>query len=98
MKHVADLLQSRRIGIALSGGSVRGLAHIGVVKALEDLGVRPAVVAGTSAGSLVGAMLAAEMTWREMAELARTIFWPKLLYGSQLVRFCEAHLPAHFAD
>jgi len=45
-----DLLRSRRVGLALSGGSVRGLAHIGVVKALTEDGIRPAVVTGTSAG------------------------------------------------
>jgi NTE family protein len=95
---VSDLPGSRRIGLALSGGSVRGIAHIGVIKALEELGVRLAVVAGTSAGSLVGAMLAAGLGWREMAELARSVFWPGLLHGGRLVRFCEANLPLRFAD
>lgn len=98
MHRATEILRSNQVGIAFSGGSVRGLAHIGVVKALDDIGVRPVVVAGTSAGSLVGAMLAAGMTWREMAEIARAVFWPHLLHGGRLVRFCEAHLPARFAD
>ena len=98
MDHVVDILRSRRIGLALSGGAVRGVAHIGVIKALDEIGVSPVVIAGTSAGSLIGAMLAAGFTWREMADLARSVFWPELLHGGRLVRFCEEHLPARFAD
>jgi NTE family protein len=90
-------LHARRIGLALSGGSVRGLAHIGVIKALAEAGIRPVVVAGTSVGSLVGAGLAAGMGWRELAEMARSIFWPRLLNGRQLERFCSLHFPETFA-
>lgn len=43
-----------RIGLALGSGSARGWAHIGVLQALEEMGVRPAVIAGCSAGALVG--------------------------------------------
>lgn len=45
-----------RVGLALGSGSARGWAHIGVIQALEDMGVRPDVVAGTSIGALVGAV------------------------------------------
>ncbi|MBV8623469.1 MAG: patatin-like phospholipase family protein [Herbaspirillum sp.] len=48
-----------RIGLALGGGAARGFAHIGVIKALEAQGIAVDVVAGTSAGSLVGALYAA---------------------------------------
>jgi NTE family protein len=87
-----------RLGLALSGGSVRGLAHIGVIKVLSEADLHPSIVTGTSAGSLVGAMLAAGMDWNEMAELARQVFWPRLLHGETLERFCAKHLPATFAD
>ena len=90
-------LRFRRIGLALSGGSVRGLAHIGVVKVLSEAGIRPAFITGTSAGSLIGAMLAAGMDWSEIASLARKTFWPRLLHGETLERFCAEHLPATFA-
>jgi len=90
-------LRSRRIGLALSGGSVRGLAHLGVVKVLSEAGIRPAVITGTSAGSLIGAMLAAGLDWSEIASLAGKTFWPKLLHGQTLERFCVEHLPATFA-
>jgi NTE family protein len=48
-----------KIGLALSGGGSRGFAHLGVIKALEELGLKPAMITGTSAGSIVGAMIAA---------------------------------------
>ncbi len=44
-----------RIGIALGGGSARGWAHIGVIRALADAGIEPDIVCGTSIGALVGA-------------------------------------------
>ena len=47
-----------KIGIALGGGAAKGFAHIGVIKMLEANGFAPAVVAGTSAGSVVGALYA----------------------------------------
>lgn len=47
------------IGLVLSGGGARGLAHVGVIRYLEELGIRPTLVAGTSAGALVGALYAA---------------------------------------
>ena len=48
-----------RLGIALSGGGARGIAHIGVLQALEEHGIYPEVIAGTSAGAIVGALYAA---------------------------------------
>lgn len=49
-----------KIGLALGSGSSRGWSHIGVIEALAELGIRPAVVCGTSVGSLVGAAYAAD--------------------------------------
>mgnify|MGYP001208387183 CR=1 FL=1 len=49
------------LGLALGGGGARGAAHIGVIQALHRAGVRPDVIAGTSAGSTVGAMYAATL-------------------------------------
>ena len=47
-----------KIGVALSGGGARGIAHIGVLLALEENGIFPDVISGTSAGSIVGALYA----------------------------------------
>lgn len=56
------------LGLALGGGAARGFTHIGVLEVLEDLGIRPEWVVGTSAGSLVGALYASGMP---LAELKR---------------------------
>lgn len=93
-----DQLRSHRIGLALSGGSVRGIAHIGVAKALADYGIRPSVITGTSAGSLVGAALAAGMSWRQIEQMAQSIFWPRLLHGRTLEGFCSKYLPRTFSE
>ena len=47
-----------KIGVALSGGGIRGLCHAGVLKALEEVGIKPDIISGVSAGSIVGALYA----------------------------------------
>jgi NTE family protein len=56
------------VGIALGSGGARGLAHIAVLEVLDDLGIRPSAVAGTSIGAIIGAMYAAGMTAAEVRE------------------------------
>lgn len=56
MDNVIKKLQNKRIGLALSGGGARGFAHIGVLQAFEKLGIRPNIIAGVSAGSIVAVM------------------------------------------
>ena len=45
-----------KIGIALSGGGSRGIAHVGILKALEEFGIHPGIISGTSAGAIIGAL------------------------------------------
>lgn len=52
--------RSKSIGLVLSGGGVRGMAHIGVIKAMQEFGIEATVVAGSSVGALVGALYAAD--------------------------------------
>lgn len=59
---MAPLIRPPRLGLALGGGGVRGLAHIGILQVLEREGIRPAVVAGTSMGGLVAAAYAVGLT------------------------------------
>lgn len=59
-----------RIGLALGGGAARGFAHIGVIQVLEEAGIRPALVAGTSAGSLVATLYASGKNGAELGLLA----------------------------
>ena len=59
-----------RIGLALGGGAARGFAHIGVIQVLEENGIKPDFVAGTSAGSLVAALYASGKNGAELGALA----------------------------
>ena len=86
------------LGVALSGGGFRGMAHIGVLRALERRGLKPEFIAGTSAGSLVGALYASGKSLDEIEALAGAIFWPKLLGTRGLADFCRAHLPRTFSE
>ena len=62
-----------KIGLALSGGGTRGLAYLGVFKALEENGIKFDYVAGTSVGSLMGAVYASRMPVEEMIERAHQV-------------------------
>lgn len=59
-----------RLGLALGGGAARGFAHVGVIQVLEQNGIRPDLVAGTSAGSLVAALYASGMNGVELERAA----------------------------
>jgi NTE family protein len=62
-----------RIGLALGGGAARGFAHIGVIQVLEENGIKPDLVAGTSAGSLVAALYASGKSGAQLAEMAESM-------------------------
>ena len=74
-----------RIGLALSGGGARGVAHVGVLKALAEAGVRADVVAGTSSGAIVGALSCYGASPADLAAFARVGVGVKLLrFGNPL--------------
>ncbi|MEW6662341.1 MAG: patatin-like phospholipase family protein [Bacillota bacterium] len=62
-----------RIGLALGGGGLRGAAHIGVIKVLQENGITPHMVAGTSAGSIVTALYGAGLSFAKMEDVFRQI-------------------------
>ena len=59
-----------KIGLALGGGGARGLAHIPMLEAFDELGLKPTVIAGSSMGALIGAAYAGGMSGRELREYA----------------------------
>jgi NTE family protein len=67
-----------RLGLALGGGAALGLSHIGVLKVLAEEGIPVSCVAGTSAGSVVGAAFCAGLGWREIRDKARRLEWSHL--------------------
>lgn len=75
----------RRIGIALGGGAARGWAHIGVLKALAEMGVRPDIMAGTSIGALVGAA-------SQVDQLEALEDWVRGLARLDILRLMDARL------
>jgi NTE family protein len=62
-----------RTVLVLGGGGMKGTAHVGVWKALEEAGIVPDAIVATSIGSLIGASLAGGMGWRELADVARAL-------------------------
>ena len=93
-----------RLGLALGGGAARGFAHIGVIQVLEENGIRPSVVAGTSAGSVVAALYASGMNGAQLQKVAQTmeeasladwtlpLFSRGVLKGAAIARFVNAQL------
>jgi len=59
--------------LVLSGGGAKGLAHIGVIRALDSLGIRPDLVVGTSMGAIIGAMYASGYTGKQIDSLSRAL-------------------------
>jgi NTE family protein len=86
-----------RIGLALGGGAARGWAHIGAIRALEEAGIRPDVVCGTSIGALVGAVYAngdldwlehwvSRLTWTTVVRLLDLQFSGGLFGGKKVIQ------------
>jgi NTE family protein len=71
----ATTLEKRevKLGLALGGGAARGFAHVGVIQVLEEAGLKPSHVVGTSAGSLVAALYASGKTSAELNRLAENL-------------------------
>lgn len=67
------MTSSPQFSLVLSGGGLKGLAHIGVLRALEEVGLRPSLVVGCSMGSLIGAAWATGMSIRDMEDRALAV-------------------------
>ena len=78
---LADAVEAPRpkIGLVLSGGAARGLAHIGVLKALEEQGIHIDAIAGTSMGAVIGGLYASGYKIDELEKLALGIDWQQAL-------------------
>ncbi len=78
-----------RIGLALGGGGARGLAHVGVLEALEELHVPVDMIAGTSIGAIVGGLYAAGLSAHDIEERLATIDWDDVLSSKPARRDVE---------
>ena len=96
------------IGVALSGGGARGIAHLGVLKALNEAGIRPDIISGSSAGALVGALYCAGNSpdacleiiqkTKVLAVFKPSYSWKGLLSIDKLGPVLEKYLPATFSE
>ena len=94
----------KKIGLALGSGSARGWAHIGVIKALEEAGIRLDYVAGTSAGAVVGAVYASgridsfkdvvlRLDWKRVVSYLDLVFpTTGLIDGNKIADFVRANV------
>jgi NTE family protein len=92
-----------RIGLALSGGAARGIAHVGVLRALEENAIPIDAIAGASAGALIGGSYAAGLSIEELEAMARKFRWRHmgrisfsrlgLQSNAPMEKFLRANLP-----
>jgi NTE family protein len=88
-----------KIALVLGGGGLKGFAHIGVFRALEELGIEPTVIAGTSIGALIGAAYARGMPLPEMIDRARSLSRRDLFRLNRMGMLLERqHSPAIYLE
>ncbi len=71
-----------RIGLTLSGGGAKGLAHIGILQALDSAGLKVDAISGTSMGAIMGSLYAIGYSGKELEQLSRAMDWNQLFLGS----------------
>ncbi|MGC3947264.1 MAG: patatin-like phospholipase family protein [Chryseolinea sp.] len=75
-----------KIGVTLSGGGAKGLAHIGILEAIDSAGLRVDCITGTSMGSIVGSLYAAGYSGKDIEKIARDLDWNVLFSGKPSMR------------
>ncbi len=79
LSQTTDSIRKPKIGLVLSGGGAKGIAHIGVLKVLEEVGIKPDYITGTSMGSIVGGLYSLGYSADELSEITNNANWIKLL-------------------
>jgi NTE family protein len=91
--------KAHKVALVLGGGGLKGFAHIGVFRALEELGIEPTVVAGTSIGALIGAAYTRGMSVSEMTDRARALKRRDLFRLNRMGMLLERqHSPAIYLE
>ncbi|HKI77212.1 MAG TPA: patatin-like phospholipase family protein [Ignavibacteriaceae bacterium] len=92
----------KKIGIAFGGGGARGLAHISMIEAFEELGLKPSIISGTSIGAITGAFYAAGFSSKEMKAMLKRLLFPRndkpfdFLWKSDFVKMFSMFDPQFF--
>jgi len=71
---IARILSHRAVGLALGGGAAKGIAHIGVIRALQEAGIPIDIIAGASMGAIIGALYAMGNDYQDMLEMCKKLF------------------------
>ena len=82
-----QFIKGQKVGLVLSGGGASGIAHIGVIKALEENGIPIDYITGTSIGGLIGAYYAIGYTPKQIEELVKTSFFRSITKGEVPVKY-----------
>lgn len=82
-----------KIGLALGSGAARGLAHLGVLRVLEQEGIPIDMIAGTSVGSIIGGVYAAGMPIKDIVEVVESISWGKIIRPTLPIRSLVHNAP-----
>ncbi len=77
--HTSAQTTAPKIGLCLSGGGAKGMAHIGLLRMLDSLGIRPDFITGTSAGAIIGGLYAMGYSGDELKQILINADWPALL-------------------
>jgi NTE family protein len=100
-------MKTLEVGLVLGGGGARGLAHIGVLRALEEYNIRPVALAGCSMGAIIGAFYAAGYGPDDMVEIIKKLKYRQFFYfgelggiigGAGIEAFLSQYLPETFED
>lgn len=110
VSRVTRICSGNALGLVLAGGAARGFAHLGVYRAMRELGLTADWIGGTSIGAIMGAALASPITTEESLELARvsfvkgkpfsdfTIPMMSLIRGKRMEQLLREHLPYQIED
>src|SRR5215475_5993329 len=82
----AQVGQRPKIGVTLSGGGAKGLAHIGILKAIDSAGLKVDYITGTSMGSIIGGLYAIGYSADSIERIARRINWDLVLSNQSSMR------------
>ncbi len=85
MSYAKESNERPKIGLVLSGGGARGIAHVGVLSVLEELGIEPDYIAGTSMGAIIGGLYAVGYDSKQLEKILKKQNWRKLLLDEMLL-------------
>jgi len=81
-----------KVGLVLSGGGAKGLAHIGALKVIDSLGIRIDYIAGTSMGAIVGSLYASGYSGKDLDSIFKEVDFDKILFQEQQEHFTSGKI------